>query len=240
MASLLPLPLDLLFPIVTHITKKQTLLRLCHVSKSFLHEAQWRLFADVPLQSGDVVSFCRTVSASPRLALAVRRLSIQLADDFAEIEELAHALRLLANLRALEIIPPQPESWPDVLVRTRENILAPWKHSAAAGRILQVCSFRLRVFRSAFRMGDANLLDFLYAQSEIEELGSFSTTESEVITLKPQMLPRLKKFSSAVTHLHFETGVDLEGKPSRREFLDERMDVQVLMGSYEFSFPRVH
>ncbi|KAJ7254996.1 hypothetical protein B0H12DRAFT_1289151 [Mycena haematopus] len=230
MASLTPLPLDLLRPIVSHVTEKKSLLQLCRVSRNFLCEAQSRLFTDVSLKSSAVSSFCRTLSVSPTLAVCVQRLSIQLANGFTDMVELARTLRSLPNLRALEITQPQPQPWADVLVCTRESMLTPWKHSTDA-HILQGCPFRLRVFGSAFRIAEPDFIAFLADQHEIEELGSFDTT-GDVITLSAAMLPRLKKFKTTVPRLQFETAT--EWGFAKRMFREERMDIKIQMGS-EFS-----
>ncbi|KAF8180529.1 hypothetical protein K438DRAFT_1768437 [Mycena galopus ATCC 62051] len=51
----------------------------------------------------------------------VKRLSIQLSNDFTALGDLARTLHSFPNLRALEITPPQPRPWMDVLVRTRQK-----------------------------------------------------------------------------------------------------------------------
>ncbi|KAK7052746.1 hypothetical protein R3P38DRAFT_3596089 [Favolaschia claudopus] len=225
MASSPPLPLDLLRPIVSHIIDLSTLVQLCQVSKTFLQETRPRLFSDVSLRSTDVSLFCRTIFASCGLGAAVLRLSIQLGNDFDELEALAITLRALSNLRELEITEPQPRAWANVFVRTRQSILTSWKHSGSAWT-LRGCTFRLRVFRTAFRVGVPDMLAFLQSQDSIEELALFAT-EGESVMLSAKTLPRLTKLKSAATHLQFE----VEDTTTRRIFHEERMDVQVLMGT---------
>ncbi|KAJ6534199.1 hypothetical protein B0H19DRAFT_1185508 [Mycena capillaripes] len=220
MAPLTPLPLDLLHPILSHITEKKTLLALCHTSKSFLHEAQSRLFADVELQCTAVALFCHTISASSALAKSVVRLSIQLADDFTEMDALSHALHSLCNLRALEIVRPQPCSWADVVYGSLDT---PWPHGTAA-RILHDCPFRLRVFGSAFMMAEADFFTFLGQQPEIKELASFDMS-GDVVTLAPGILPQLKTFKSGVPRLKFEAGLEALGTVNERIIHEKRMDI---------------
>ncbi|KAJ7818775.1 hypothetical protein B0H14DRAFT_3876886 [Mycena olivaceomarginata] len=234
MACLPPLPLDLLHPIVSHIGEKSTLLQLCHVSKSFLREAQSQLFADVALRSPAVSTFCCTISVSPTLALSVQRLSVQLANEFADMDALARALRSLPNLRALEITPPQPDPWAkQLLFRMPESMGSTWTHAAAA-HILHDVPFRLRVFGSSFGFREPALLTFLHEQHEIEELAALGMgMGGEVVKLPGGMLPRLKKFRSVMTHLVFEIEVGLPGgaapESGVRSFRQERMDLKVLM-----------
>ncbi|KAF8148133.1 hypothetical protein K438DRAFT_1989315 [Mycena galopus ATCC 62051] len=228
MAPIPPLPLDLLRPILSHITDKGSLLQLCYVSKTFLLEARLRLFTDVSLESATVAAFCHTLLAmSPTQAVNVKRLSIQLANEFTALGDLARTLRALPNLRALEITPPQPQAWADVLVRTRDGMLGAWKHTAAA-HILHGCPFRLREFGSAFRVAEPAFLTFLREQPEIEELWSFDTA-GDVVTLQVQMLPRLEKFRSTAPRLQFETAP--EKGASQRMVHMERMDAIIQLGS---------
>ncbi|KAF7351701.1 hypothetical protein MSAN_01603200 [Mycena sanguinolenta] len=236
MASSPPLPLDLLRPILSHITENQHLLALCRVSKTFSHEAQPLLFIDVTLASCFVAAFCRALVLFPTRALLVQRLAIQLANDFPEarMTALGRMLRSLENLRELEITPPQPAAWTDVLVRTRESMLQPWAHVDAA-YVLLGCPFRLRLFSSGFRMSHPAFLGFLNVQDQLEELRSFDTT-AEVLTLPARMLPQLRKFNSALPRLQFEEA----DRVLRAHVLQqERMDVMIQIGT-DYRFSRVH
>ncbi|KAJ7779740.1 hypothetical protein B0H16DRAFT_1448187 [Mycena metata] len=220
MALLPALPVDLLRPILSHVPEKQFLLRLCRVSRGFHHEAQRALYADVALRSDDMALFCRTIAASPALAHCVRRLSIQLSDSFADRDELTQCMRSLLQLRALEISAAQPHPWDTDTVTLRSNMLATaWTHSQAI-HILSGCSFKLKVFASAFRMTEPDFAEFLEQQPEIEELLSFDTSPS-VLKLAEETLPRLREFASAVTRLEFQT----EPGQEKRVFRDRRMDI---------------
>ncbi|KAJ7032204.1 hypothetical protein C8F04DRAFT_1359411 [Mycena alexandri] len=217
------LPLELLRPILSHFTETQSLLRLCHVSRSFHHDAQRVLYADVALRSEDVALFCRTLTESPALAQCVRRLSIQLSNMFADMDELAQCMRSLLQLRALEISATQPHPWEKHTATLPETMLTtPWTHSRAI-HILSGCSFRLKVLASVFRMANADFTAFLEQQSEIEELVSFDTT-GDVVMLAEEMLPNLREFWGAVTRLEFRT----EPGREKRVFRDRRMDIEVL------------
>ncbi|KAF8163948.1 hypothetical protein K438DRAFT_1775844 [Mycena galopus ATCC 62051] len=228
MASIPPLPLDLLRPNFSRVTDKESLLQLCYVSKTFFQEARLRLFTDVSLEDVTVSAFCHIILAvSPTQAVNVKRLSIQLSNDFTALGDLARTLYSFPNLRALEITPPQPRPWMDVLVRTRQSMRGAWKHTAAA-HILHGCPFRLREFGSAFRIAEPAFLAFLHEQPEIEELRSFDTS-GDVVTLQVQMLPRLKKFRSTVPRLQFDPAP--EKGASQRVVHMERMDVKIQLGS---------
>ncbi|KAJ7662576.1 hypothetical protein DFH06DRAFT_1396673 [Mycena polygramma] len=237
MASPPPLPLDLLRPILSHISDTETILRLCLISKTFLHDAQQRLWGDISLRSAAVVSFCHTMSTSPALGHAVRRLSLQLANDLpaSEIDGLARALHLLPNLRALEIAPPQSRSWADFVSYPS----ARWQHDTAA-RILHGCPFRLTLFRSAFKFADADFITFLEEQDGIEELASFDMAR-EAVRLEGGMVPRLRRFWSPLQRLEFEEvesdgdgdvadGVNRLGK---RVFYQGRMDIVLSARGFE-------
>ncbi|KAJ6495221.1 hypothetical protein C8R45DRAFT_1133534 [Mycena sanguinolenta] len=228
MASAPALPLDLLRLIVSHITEKQHLITLCRVSKTFFREAQPLLFTDVTLASPFVAVFCRTLAALPALALRVQRLAIQLANDFPEagMDRLGRMLQSLKNLRELEVTPPQPIAWADMLVRTRESMLQPWTHVDAA-YVLLGCPFRLRLFSSGFRMSHPAFLGFLNVQDRLEELRSCDTT-GELLTLPAKMLPRLRKFKSTVPRLEFE---EAGRKPRKHVLQQERMDVMIQIGT---------
>jgi hypothetical protein len=175
------------------------------------------LYVDVVLHSEIVSSFCSTISGSSDLARRVQRLSIQLSNDFANMDALAHALHTLSNLQALEINCPQHGPWEDVVLRP----LVAWEHCTAA-RILHGCPFRLKVFRSGFTMTEADFVMFLSQQPELEELVTFDLV-GDVVTLEPQMLPRLRKFKSGVARLAFG---NIPGESARdRVFQQERMDI---------------
>ncbi|KAJ7662561.1 hypothetical protein DFH06DRAFT_355357 [Mycena polygramma] len=229
MVSSPPLPLDLLRPILSHIADTETLFYLCLISKTCLHDAQQRLWGDVSLRSAAVASFCRTVSAAPALGRAVRRLSLQLANELpaSELDGVAHALHLLPNLNALEITPPQAHRWADFVTYPASR----WLHDDTA-RILHGAPFRVMLFRSAFKFAHADLIQFLREQDGIEELVSFDFAR-EAVRLKGEMLPRLKRFWSPLQRLEFDQvegdgdrggadGVEAKGK---RVFYQGRMDI---------------
>ncbi|KAJ7171435.1 hypothetical protein C8R46DRAFT_1349411 [Mycena filopes] len=219
-----PLPLDLLRPILSHVTDKESLLQLCHVSRRFHHEAQRLLYTDVALHSEAVSPFCWTLAICPTLSSHVRRLSLQLADSFTYLPLVARCLRSLHNLQALEITGDYPPAQP---WRTTAATLppAPWAHRGAAHILLAACPFRLKLFISAFRMADASMIAFLETQPEIEELVSLSTAEGGVVVLGAEALPRLREYAGAVTRLEFRTE---EGR-ERRVFRARRLDVEVVL-----------
>ncbi|KAJ7662572.1 hypothetical protein DFH06DRAFT_1471391 [Mycena polygramma] len=229
MTSPPPLPLDLLRPILSHISDNGTLLSACLISKTFLHDARQRLWGDIALRSAAVTSFCITVSTSPTLGRPLRRLSLQLANDLptSELDAVARALHLLPNLHALEITPPRPRPWADFVSYPSPR----WQHDTAS-HILHGCPFRLTLFRSAFTFAHADFLNFLGEHNEIEELVSFDMAR-DAARLEGGMLPRLRRFWSPLQRLEFEEvesdgdgdvadGVNRLGK---RLFYQGRMDI---------------
>jgi hypothetical protein len=137
------------------------------------------------------------------------------------MDALMHALRTLSDLQALEINCPQQRPWEDVVLRP----LVAWEHRTAA-RILHDCPFRLKIFRSGFTMTEADFVMFLSQQPGIEELVTFDLA-GDVVTLGPQMLPRLRKFKSGMARLAFG---NVPGESTRdRVYQQERMDITLLV-----------
>lgn len=225
MAPLPPLPLDLLAPILSHIHAPESLRQLCLVSKSFLHEAQRPLYADIALTSGKVPAFCRTVTASSRVTGWVVRLSVQLSllNDGAKInkDSLARALRLLPALRALEIIVSHTPRWARVAVATPEYFHTPWARRISA-KILHGCPFKLKQFGSGLDMAQPDFIAFLGEQHEIEELVSYDI-RGDTVRLPAGCLPKLRTFRGAVTRLEWKSDLpdtDVTTRLVRRELMD--------------------
>ncbi|KAJ6567947.1 hypothetical protein DFH09DRAFT_437639 [Mycena vulgaris] len=228
MAPSVLLPLDLLRPIVSSISDRESLLSLCLVSEPFLHEAQPQLFTDVALHSDAVASFCCTVSASSLLARHVRRLSIQLSSEFSDTEALATALHALPGLRALEITGTDGPAWARTAVHSHAPISRPWAHRVSA-KILHGCPFRLQTFASGFHMADPDFIAFLQEQPELEELVSYELT-CRALTVEAGVLPALQVVRTAVTRVQFEPEVQA-GIATPRAVREERMDIEVFMGT---------
>ncbi|KAJ6462240.1 hypothetical protein C8R47DRAFT_1327218 [Mycena vitilis] len=228
------LPLDLLRPILSQISDTETLLSLCLVSKAFLHDAQQRLWDDISLRSAAVASFCQTVSAVPTLGRAVRRLSLQLANELqtSELDAVCRALHLLTNVNALEIT-PHDHPWADCVTYSALR----WRHDDAA-HILHGAPFRVTLFRSAFKFAHADFLQFLGEQDGIEELVSFDLAR-EPVGLHGEMLPNLKKFWSPLQRLELEDlesagdGTDDVAGPGKRVFHQGRMDIVLSASGFE-------
>ncbi|KAJ7617164.1 hypothetical protein FB45DRAFT_223031 [Roridomyces roridus] len=217
-STMTPLPLDLLQPILSHVDDKSSLLELCLVARSFLPEAQRRLYDDVALSSFAVVRFCEAVTkpVSQPVASFVRRLSIEISGGIALPQQRAIALTLsrLPSLEALEFS-HQPAHW--VYVATYKDFRYPL--SSAEGILTGFnWPFRLKTFASGFYMSDPHLLEFLEEQSAIEELVLFTIVSSGPIRLPPRCLPNLKRFWSPAARLD-------TSEPGRKNIIQYRMDV---------------